>query len=78
MQEYRFPGVLVLGSTGSVGEQALDVAAQCGIKVRGISAHRNWKRVEQQARAFGVSAVAMTDESAARIIAQLKPSSFVT
>ena len=66
MQEYRFPGVLVLGSTGSVGEQALDVAAQCGIKVRGISAHRNWKRVEQQARTFGVSAVAMTDESAAR------------
>ena len=66
MQAHKFPGVLVLGSTGSVGEQALDVAAQCGIKVHGISAHRNWKRVEQQARAFGVSAVAMTDESAAR------------
>ena len=66
MQAYQFPGVLILGSTGSVGEQALDVAAQCGIKVRGISAHRNWKRVEQQARAFGVRAVAMTDESAAR------------
>ena len=64
--QYSFPAILVLGSTGSVGEQALDVAAQCGIRVRGISAHKNWRRVEEQARAFGVSVVAMTDEGAAR------------
>ena len=62
----QFPKTLVLGSTGSVGEQALDVAAKCGIAVRGISAHRNWRRVAEQARAFGVPTVAMTDESAAR------------
>ncbi|MBQ8340936.1 MAG: 1-deoxy-D-xylulose-5-phosphate reductoisomerase [Clostridia bacterium] len=66
MEKHSFPNVLVLGSTGSVGEQALDVAARCGIKVLGLSAHRNWKRVESQARAFGVRAVAMTDEGAAR------------
>ena len=66
MEKNKFPSVLVLGSTGSVGEQALDVAAQCGISVRGLSAHRNWKRVAEQARAFGVNAVAMTDEGAAR------------
>jgi 1-deoxy-D-xylulose-5-phosphate reductoisomerase len=61
-----FPDILVLGSTGSVGEQALDVAAQCGIRVLGISAHKNWKRVAAQARAFGVTAASMTDEGAAR------------
>ena len=66
MSKYQFPNILVLGSTGSVGEQALDVAAQCGIKVLGISARRNWKRVAEQARAFGVKTVAMTDEGAAR------------
>ena len=66
MDEKRFPTVLVLGSTGSVGEQALDVAAQCGITVKGISAHRNWRRVAEQARQFGVEAAAMSDESAAR------------
>ncbi|MBR7181274.1 MAG: 1-deoxy-D-xylulose-5-phosphate reductoisomerase, partial [Clostridia bacterium] len=64
--QYEYPSILVLGSTGSVGEQALDVAAKCGIAVRGISAHKNWTRVAEQARAFGVSTVAMTDESAAR------------
>ncbi|MBE6691176.1 MAG: 1-deoxy-D-xylulose-5-phosphate reductoisomerase [Ruminococcaceae bacterium] len=64
--EYSFPTILVLGSTGSVGEQALDVAAQCGITVKGISANRNWKRVAEQARQFGVEAAAMSDESAAR------------
>ena len=66
MIQTKFPSILVLGSTGSVGEQALDVAAQCGISVRGLSAHRTWKRVAEQARAFHVKTVAMTDESAAR------------
>ncbi|MBQ8356798.1 MAG: 1-deoxy-D-xylulose-5-phosphate reductoisomerase [Clostridia bacterium] len=66
MTENKFPKILVLGSTGSVGEQALDVAAKCGISVRGISAHRNWRRVADQARALRIPVVAMTDESAAR------------
>lgn len=58
--------IAVLGSTGSVGEQALDVARQCHMRVVAISANRNEARVEAQAREFGVSAVAMADESAAR------------
>ena len=58
--------VSVLGSTGSVGEQALDVADKFGLKVNSISANRNSKRVEEQARKFAVSSVAMADESAAK------------
>ena len=56
----------ILGSTGSVGEQAFDVAVKQGISVRALSANRNAARIEQQARALGVSACAMADESAAK------------
>ncbi len=58
--------IAVLGSTGSVGEQALDVADKFGMRVSAISANKNFLRVEEQARKFGVSSVAMADESAAR------------
>ena len=57
--------IAVLGSTGSVGEQALEVAEKFGMTVSAISANRNSKRVEEQARKFGVRAVAMADEKAA-------------
>ena len=57
--------IAVLGSTGSVGEQALDVADKFGMRVSAISANRNVKRAEEQARRFNVSAVAMADEAAA-------------
>ena len=40
--------IAVLGSTGSVGEQALDVARKCGMKVVAISANCNEARVEAQ------------------------------
>ena len=66
MMKNEFPKILVLGSTGSVGEQALEVAAACGISVLGISANRNWRRVAEQARAFHIPVVAISDESAAR------------
>ena len=58
--------IAVLGSTGSVGEQALDVADKFDLQVSCISANKNFSRVEEQARAFDVDAVAMADEKAAR------------
>ncbi|MBQ7376618.1 MAG: 1-deoxy-D-xylulose-5-phosphate reductoisomerase [Clostridia bacterium] len=57
--------ISVLGSTGSVGEQALDVADKFGLRVSSVSANTNSKRVEEQARKFSLSSVAMADESAA-------------
>lgn len=57
--------IAVLGSTGSVGEQALDVADKFGIRVSCVSANKNSKRVEEQARKFSLEAVAMADERAA-------------
>ena len=57
--------MIVLGSTGSVGEQAIDVAKKFNVKVDALSAHKNSKRVEEQARLFGVKACAMSDVDAA-------------
>ena len=62
----QYPSMIVLGSTGSVGEQAIDVARQTGAKVNAICANRNAARVEEQAREFGVAACAMSDEDAAK------------
>jgi len=60
------PDMIILGSTGSVGRQAIDVARQLNIKVNALSAHKDVKTVEEQAREFGVCACAMSDEKAAR------------
>lgn len=57
--------IAILGSTGSVGEQALDVADKLGMRVSAISANKNFVRAEEQVRKFGVSSVAMADEKAA-------------
>ena len=64
------PSMIVLGSTGSVGEQAIDVAERFGVDVDAISAHKNVKRVEAQARAYKVKACAMSDPFAAKDLAE--------
>ena len=58
--------VLILGSTGSIGEQALDViAGSPALEVAGLSAGRNWERLCVQARETGVREVALSDAEAA-------------
>ena len=66
MSEIKYPELVILGSTGSVGSQAVDVACSHNVKVRGLSADRNVKLIESQARQFCVSACAMNDERAAK------------
>ncbi|MBQ8339994.1 MAG: 1-deoxy-D-xylulose-5-phosphate reductoisomerase [Clostridia bacterium] len=65
MKSAEFPSTIILGSTGSVGEQAIDVAKQHGIAVRALSARKNWQRVAEQARELLPAAVAMSDEASA-------------
>ena len=58
--------VLILGSTGSVGTQALEViAASDDLQVAGLSADSSWERVLAQARDHGVPAVALADPECA-------------
>jgi len=59
--------VLILGSTGSIGEQALDVIAGSDeLELAGLSAATNWERLVAQAREAGVATVALDDEAAAQ------------
>lgn len=58
--------IAILGSTGSIGTQTLDVVRANGdIQVLGISAGRNIKKLEEQAREFSPRLVAVWDEKAA-------------
>lgn len=61
-----YPSVTILGSTGSVGEQAVDVARRTGAKIHALCAAKNAKRVEEQVREFKIPVCAMADEVAAR------------
>jgi 1-deoxy-D-xylulose-5-phosphate reductoisomerase len=58
--------VVILGSTGSVGTQAIEIAGRSpDLQVVGLAAGRNWELVIEQAREHGVPAVALADPSAA-------------
>jgi len=55
----------VLGSTGSVGTQTLEVAERLHIPVKALSGNRNIKLLEEQARRFRPDFVCVYDEASA-------------
>ena len=59
--------LIILGSTGSIGTQALDIARANPDKytIVGLAAGSNAELLEKQAREFGVKAVALFDTKAA-------------
>ena len=58
--------VVILGSTGSIGVQALDVVrATDGLEVVALSAGRRWEELIAQAAAHGVRRVAIADPESA-------------
>jgi 1-deoxy-D-xylulose-5-phosphate reductoisomerase len=58
--------VLVLGSTGSIGTQALEVIGRSDeLQAVGLAAGAAWETVLEQAREHGVPAVALADEQTA-------------
>lgn len=54
--------ISVLGSTGSIGTQTLDVASHLGIKVCAISGNKNIALLENQVRKFNPEIVAVKEE----------------
>ena len=56
----------VLGSTGSIGTQALEVAEKNGWSITALAAGRNVTLAEEQARKFKPRFVAMYDKAAAK------------
>ncbi|MFI5009866.1 MAG: 1-deoxy-D-xylulose-5-phosphate reductoisomerase [Solirubrobacterales bacterium] len=58
--------LLILGSTGSIGVQALDIVARSPeLELIGLSAERSWEALVEQARAHGVRRIALADVDAA-------------
>ena len=57
--------ITVLGSTGSIGEQALDVARKNGYRIKALAAGKSIDKLEAQAREFMPEIVAVFDEAAA-------------
>ena len=58
----------ILGSTGSIGCQALDVVSRSpdqGLRVVALSAASGWEQLIEQARAYGVKRIALSNPDAA-------------
>ena len=58
--------IAVLGSTGSVGRQTLDVSEKCGAAITAISASSSVKGLEEQIRKFHPKLCAVKSEKAGR------------
>lgn len=57
--------ISILGSTGSIGRQSLDVIAACGMSVAALTANSSVERMEKQARRFKPELAVLVDEKAA-------------
>jgi len=60
--------ISILGSTGSIGVQTLDVARNLKIEVLGLTTSTNIELLEKQAREFHPRAVAVADERLANLL----------
>lgn len=58
--------ISILGSTGSIGTQSLTVCKKMGYRVKAITAHSNWKLMEEQIRQFNPEKAVLTDMEAAQ------------
>ena len=57
--------ISVLGSTGSIGRQTLDVIAACGMEAAALTANTDSRRMEEQCRRFRPELAVMMDGGAA-------------
>ena len=58
--------IALLGSTGSIGRQTLEVVRELGVAVAALTANSSVDLIERQAREFSPRLVALYDEAAAR------------
>ncbi len=67
--------VTILGSTGSIGRQAVEIAAfnSDRIEVVALAANSSFELLAEQARELGAGHVALADEAAARLLREARP-----
>ena len=63
-----YKNLILLGSTGSIGTQSLDVVRKYGINVVALSAHKNVKLLEEQIKEFKPEYICITDIATANNI----------
>ena len=56
---------VILGSTGSIGRQSLDVADNLNLRIKALVCGSNWRLLEEQARKYRPEFVAAADSAAA-------------
>lgn len=81
MKEFTGKRVVILGSTGSIGESALKVARELGpdkMQVVGLAAGTRHEELAAQAKEFGVKEVCIYDESRSEPLQGLLPECHVT
>lgn len=65
----KMKNIVILGATGSIGTQTLQVAAESAELVPfGLSAHHNWTKLFEQAQQFKPAYVALTDPSLKTVV----------
>ncbi|MHB8168551.1 MAG: 1-deoxy-D-xylulose-5-phosphate reductoisomerase [Thermoleophilia bacterium] len=70
--------ILILGSTGSIGVQALEVISETpGLEVAGLAAGANYRLLIEQAQRFGAAEVAIVDETAGSKVMSALPEATV-
>lgn len=80
-KEFAGKRVVILGSTGSIGESALKVARELGpdkMQVVGLAAGTRHEELARQAQEFGVQDVCIFDESRRSALQELLPSGRVS
>ena len=60
--------IALLGATGSIGRQTLEVARELGLTVAALTAHTNIELLERQARQFRPRLAAVYDAAAAAVL----------
>ena len=61
--------IAILGSSGSIGTQALDIAERYSVKIEALAVNSDVKTLEDQIRKFSPSYVSVNSESAAKELA---------
>ena len=62
--------VSILGSTGSIGRQSLDIVKHLGLKVAALTAGTQVERMAEQCREFRPELAVMATEEAAQALSQ--------
>ena len=64
----KVQSISILGSTGSIGRQTLDVAEHLGLKIAALTANENVDRMAEQARKYRPKLCVMGNEQAAEAL----------